>query len=91
MNIPEPKLVGFFPKLPCPKPDWIKNDTVKEICSVSDCISEGPDNWIDEWKHNDIGFYNSEEIMLQVLKKSQERYNFYAYKLYPLIFIDRAN
>ena len=90
MNLPEPKLIGFFPKLPCPKPNGIKNDTVKEICSVSNCISEGPENWIDKWKHNEIGFYNSEEIMLPVLKKYREKYNFFASKLYPLIFINGA-
>lgn len=55
---------------------------------MSNCISEGPENWINEWKHNDRGFYNSEEIMMQVLKEYKEKYNFFAYKLYPLIFIN---
>ncbi|OHB61465.1 MAG: hypothetical protein A2167_03165 [Planctomycetes bacterium RBG_13_46_10] len=85
-KIPQPKLVGFFPKLPCPEKDWIENDTVKEICSVSDCVAKGPENWIEEWEHNDLGFYDSEEKIIKILGDEKEKYNFYAYKLYPLKF-----
>lgn len=87
-ELPKPKLVGFFPKPPCPKPKEIKNDKVKEICSVSDCIAKGPENWIEKWGHNDLGFYDSESKMIKILEKKKEKYNFYAYKLYPLRFTE---
>lgn len=87
-KLPEPKLVGFFPKLPCPKTDWLKNDNVKEICSVSDCIAGGPEDWIDKWEHNDLGFFDNEEKMKKVLDNEEGKYNFYAYKLYPFKFIN---
>ena len=52
MNIPESILIGYFPKKIALRPDWIKNSVVEDIYSVSECISKGPDNWIDMWKHN---------------------------------------
>jgi hypothetical protein len=87
MKLPKPKLVGFFPKLPCPKANGIKNKIIKEICSVSDCISTGPENWMDEWKHNtDFWFFDTEELARQIIKKDIDKYYLYAYKLYPLKF-----
>lgn len=85
--IPEPIFVGFFPKLPCPVPNGFGNDKIKEICSVSECIARGPEGWIEKWKHNDLGFFDREEIMIKLLEKENTQYFFYAYKLYPIQFI----
>jgi hypothetical protein len=95
MNIPSPIFVGYFPKITAKKSDlktekgdiWLKNETVEEICSVSDCISEGPEEWIDKWKHNDLGFYDTEEAALSVIpENSLEKFELFGYKLYPVEF-----
>jgi hypothetical protein len=96
MNIPSPIFVGYFPKITAQRNDlktnkgeiWLKNEIVEEICSVSECISKGPDGWIDEWKHNDLGFYDTEESALSVCQEDQEKYDLYAYKLYTVKFIE---
>src|SRR3989339_508358 len=75
------KFIGFFPK----KNDYnnfLSNEGITEICSVSECIRNGPDGWINQWKHNDLGFYNSEDIVQSLIKKKTEEYTFFAYKLF---------
>ena len=59
---------------------------VKEICSVSDCIAKGPENWIDKWKHNKLGFYDTEKLALSIIKNEKQKFLLYAYKLFPLKF-----
>ena len=96
MNIPSPIFVGYFPKVTAQRNDlktdkgeiWLKNEIVEEICSVSECISKGPEGWIDKWKHNDLGFYDTEEAALSVIPDNQEKFDLYAYKFYPVKFID---
>jgi len=96
MNIPSPIFVGYFPKITAHRNDlktdkgeiWLKNEIVEEISSVSNCISKGPEGWIDKWKHNDLGFYDTEESALSVIPGNHEKYDLYAYKLYPVEFIE---
>jgi hypothetical protein len=96
MNNPSPIFVGYFPKITVQRNDlktdkgdiWLKNENVEEICSVSNCISKGPDGWIDKWKHNDLGFYDTEESALSVIQDAQEKYDLYAYTLYPTKLIE---
>ena len=94
MNIPSPIFVGYFPKVTAQRDDlktendeiWLKSEVVEEICSVSDCISKGPGGWIDKWQHNDLGFYDTEESALNVIPDNQEKYDLFAYRLFPLQF-----
>jgi len=96
MNIPSPIFVGYFPKITAQRNTietdtdamWFKNGIIEEVCSVSDCISKGPEGWIDKCKHNDFGFYDTEESALSVIQDNREKYDLYAYKLYPLKFIE---
>jgi hypothetical protein len=86
-------LIGYFPKK-------LKTDTtdlnaphLTEVCSVSSCIAEAPEGWLQLWKHNDVFMYNSVEeafSILKELKEDEDEYNIYAYKLYP-IKIDKGN
>jgi hypothetical protein len=73
--------VGYFPKLPYSRPDFISKQTVREICSVSTCISEGPSDWIDKWKHNDLGFFDSESAAFEVIPPGV-RCDIYAYRMF---------
>lgn len=76
-------LVGYFPKKTATRPDWLENGQVQEICSVSLCLSPGPDDWISYWKHNDLGFYSTESSAYAILAGTVDQFDLYAYKLYP--------
>jgi hypothetical protein len=86
MDIPVSVLVGFLPKQTHKTPDWLKNNTIKEICSVSTCISEAPDIYLYETKHNEFGFFNSEDIALSIIGSDHQKFDMYAYCLSPLEF-----
>ena len=51
------------------RPDWIKNNSVNDIYSVSNCVSEDFDDWLDEWKHNGYCLFDSPEIMESIAEK----------------------
>jgi hypothetical protein len=84
MNLPEPGFVGFFPKITQPAPAWLGNESVREIGSVSTCISEGPEDWINHWQHNDLGFFDTADLAYELISQSPEKFDLYAYKLFPL-------
>lgn len=61
---------GYMFKKVAKKPSWLKTDSVKDIYSVSSCVSEDFDDyWINEWKHNGYWLFNSPEIMKAIAKK----------------------
>ena len=87
MDKPSAILIGFFPKRTHQPPQWMKAPIVREICSVSNCISEGPDGWIDMWKHSDPwGLFDSEEIAWSVTEDDTAGFDMYAYKMFPVVF-----
>ncbi len=86
MDLTSPVFVGFFPKRTERKTDWISNPAVAEICSVSLCFSQGPEDWIERWEHNHFGFYNSEELAHGILGREELDFDLYAYKMYCLSF-----
>lgn len=80
-------LIGYFPKRTAKRPDWLKAAVVEEICSVSDCISKGPDGWIDHWRHNDLWVYDTAEIARSVIPTAERReFDMYAYRMLPVQF-----
>lgn len=82
-----PIFIGFFPKkTQCPR-SFKRNTQIAEICSVSDHISAGPEDWINKWKHNTIWWlYDTEDIAAAVIGADKEAYDLYAYKIYPVVF-----
>lgn len=95
MNLPSSVFVGYLPKITAQREDlraneggvWLKNDIVEEICSVSDCISKRPEGWIDQWKHNALGFFDTEKAALSILPEHEaKKYDLYGYKLFPVKF-----
>jgi hypothetical protein len=84
MVISAPIFVGFWPKNTMLRPAWLNVLVVREICSVSNCISAGPDHWIEQWQHNAFGFYDSESIALALVADDIDRqYDMYAYEMFP--------
>lgn len=85
MHIPQPVLIGFFPKITeCPEP--FREAGLQEICFVSECISEGPPGWIDAWKHNEWFVFDSEELAWEMVPGDRAAYDMYAYKILPVRF-----
>lgn len=78
---------GFFAKHIEPRPEFLHAPGVREICSVSRCISSGPENWIDHWLHNDLGWFNRMADALRTIPPAQElRYRLFAYRIFPEVF-----
>lgn len=78
---------GYFPKLIEIKPTAMQAPRVREICSVSECISSGPDGWLEHWRHNQFGWFNRLADALGVIPKDQlSKYRLFAYRIYPELF-----
>ena len=62
---------GYFPKKIAVKDDWLKAPAVTEIWSVSECISKGPENWIQYWRHNDLWLFDMVELAESVVDPNE--------------------
>lgn len=83
----EPRVVGFFPKRTARRLDWPKTTAVEEVCSVSTCISQGPEGWLDHWLHNALGFFPSEDVARAVANEDPPAdFDMYAYRMLPVAF-----
>jgi hypothetical protein len=82
-----PTFIGYFLKRTVKRPDWLKNAGVEEICSVSSCISTVPDDGIDQWRHNELWVYDTEEIAWNVVPpEARHQFDLYAYFMFPVRF-----
>jgi hypothetical protein len=78
---------GFFAKRIAPKPESLNAQGVREICSVSECISSGPEKWIELWLHNDLGWFNRIADAVRAIPPGEKsHYRLFAYRLYPEVF-----
>ncbi len=78
---------GYFVKRIEVRPDWLQAANVREICSVSNCISQDPDEWVHHWLHNAFGWFNRISDAVQVVPASERaKYRLFAYRLHPEIF-----
>lgn len=85
----KPTFIGYFPKRTIKRPDWLKAVGVEEVCSVSTCISNAPDGWIDQWRHNEMWVYDTTELAWSVVSdSSRQEFELYAYRLFPVKFAE---
>jgi hypothetical protein len=78
---------GYFAKRIAPKPEFLNAPGVREICSVSECISSGPDGWIERWLHNQFGWFNRAADAVRVIPQGDpRRYRLFGYRVLPEIF-----
>ena len=84
-------LIGYLPKRIVDLTgdvDAPRYPGVDEICSVSECISKSPPDWVDCWLHNtDTWLFDSPGAAWWVVPEvERERYRLYAYRLGPTLF-----
>jgi hypothetical protein len=79
---------GYFPKKATPRPEGYDLRGVVDIASVSDCIAKGPENWIESWTFNDLGFFDNVEAAEAVVPESdQSQFDVYAYEFLDERFV----
>ena len=61
--------VGFKAKLVIPRPDFVTNLTVREILSVSGCMSEDAVDLMNPWGLNEWGLADTEEIIERAIER----------------------
>ena len=62
--------VGYMAKRVAKKPDWLNADQVEDIYSVSGCISDDFEDYVNYWKHNGYWLFNSPEVIESVAKEN---------------------
>ena len=55
--------VGYMAKKIAQRPDWLKAPEVKDICSVSNCISDDFIDYIRFWRHNGYWFFDNPQLI----------------------------
>lgn len=63
-------LIGYFPRrqeVPLRARPLPSVPNVSEIASVGHYTSDGPPNWVDQWRHNEMWFFDSEAIARKVI------------------------
>lgn len=78
---------GYFWKRIVMRPNEIDAPQVREVCSVSDHISSGPDNWETPWIHNEFGWFNSVADATSVVPEpDRPAYRLFAYRVAPYVY-----
>ena len=80
-------LAGYFAKRAALRPEYLAAPAVREICSVSECISSGAERWISVWRHNGLGWFNRVDDALSVVPEEQRaEFRLFAYRMLPEVF-----
>ena len=80
----ELRLAGYFPKQIVARPQWLNAPNVEDICSISRCISRGPERWMDLGLHNRLDFFDTPDLALGAASGSGWR--LFAYRLLSVRF-----
>lgn len=87
MKNASPAFIGFLAKKIAPRPDWLKVESAREICSLSNCISKMHPDAFAQWKHNRFNLYRTEALALEVIPEAERiEYTTFAYRLWPVKF-----
>ena len=75
---------GYFARRVMPRPAHLPAPGVREICSVSECMSPGADGWITAWRHNGFGWFNTVADALSVISEEERpQFRLFAYRVHP--------
>jgi hypothetical protein len=82
--LPDFVFLGFCAKRTVTAPFAVP---VREIASVSSCLSNRPDKWANRWDFNRATCWNTEaDAWACVPEQSKGAFRMYAYRLLPLLF-----
>lgn len=73
-------LAGYFPKITAIPAGFAAPAHVTGICSVSNCVNTGPDNWVERWIHNDLFLFKTPGDA-RVVTGHDERFEIFAYRI----------
>lgn len=81
--------IGYFPKrIEHPTPA-MGLPGVSEIWSVSNCISSGPQDWIEHGRHNDFGLFDTPDLARSVVPIDViQEFQVIGYRIWSEIFGD---
>jgi hypothetical protein len=83
-------LGGYFARRVMPRPEHLQAPGVREICSVSECISSGASDWVRHWRHNGLGWFNTVDDALAVVPGSErDQFRLFAYRIHAEVFRGR--
>jgi hypothetical protein len=82
----ELRLAGYFPKRVVARPEWLAAPHVKDVSSMSLCISPGPDDWMALEQHNSLFLFDTPEQAFRAAPGSGWRV--FAYRLLTACFRD---
>ena len=80
------RLIGYFPKNPSVPAGWTGPAHIAAIGSVSACLAEAPDGWIQRWLHNDLGLFNTRADARSVIPENAPGFSIFAYRLLTVRF-----
>lgn len=63
--------IGYMYKIVVSGPDWLNAPDVDNIYSVSACISDNFDDYINYWEHNGFWLFDSPRIIEDLAKKAK--------------------
>jgi hypothetical protein len=80
---------GYFAKRIMRRPDYIEPIHIVEICSATLCMSEAPEGWIEHWRHNDLGWFNTiQDAWFVVPEHERPSYRLFAFRIAETGFRD---
>ena len=82
---PTASFLGYCLKEAIPRPEWLKDPRVQRICSISECMSKRPPNWIHRWNFNRVWCYDKIETAYTDVV-DRDRFFIFAYIYFPLWF-----
>ncbi len=82
--------VGYFPKRTASPERWDPPAHVTELCSVSTCLAHAPDDWIEHWRHNELGLFNTIADAESVIPSRSPGFSVFAYSLLSEAFSQGA-
>jgi len=66
---------GFIAKIVERSPEWLGVPYVKDIYSVSACISDDFADYINYWKHNGYWLFDNPDVIRQIAKQNSINLN----------------
>ena len=62
--------VGYMAKRVAPRPDWLKASAVRDIWSVSNCVSPDFMDYIQFWRHNGYWLFDDPQIIRELAQEN---------------------